>query len=71
MNAFTGSMAFVASARIAFIVVDEPETERRPMLPVKNNVGTKAQGRGYVIEGTKVADGISPLESFGTMHRSI
>jgi AAA domain len=58
MNAFTGSMAFVASARIAFIVVDEPETERRLMLEVKNNVGIKAQGRGYTIEGTKVAEGI-------------
>jgi putative DNA primase/helicase len=58
INAFTGSMAFVASARIAFIVVDEPETERRLMLAVKNNVGIKAQGRGYIIEGTQVAEGI-------------
>jgi putative DNA primase/helicase len=58
MNAFTGSMAFVASAPIAFIVVAEPETERRLMLPVKNNVGTKAQGRGYIIEGKTVAPGI-------------
>ena len=58
MNAFTGSMAFVAGARIAFIVVPEPETERRLMLAVKNNVGVKAQGRGYTIEGKTVAPGI-------------
>jgi putative DNA primase/helicase len=58
MNAFTGSLAFVAAARIAFIVVTEPETERRLMLPVKNNIGIKAQGRGYIIEGTQVAEGI-------------
>ena len=58
MNAFTGSMAFVAGARIAFIVVPEPETERRLMLAVKNNIGPKAQGRGYTIEGKTVAPGI-------------
>jgi hypothetical protein len=58
MNAFTGSMAFVAGAQIAFIVVPEPETERRLMLAVKNNVGIKAQGRGYTIEGKTVAPGI-------------
>ena len=59
MNAFTGSMAFVASARIAFIVINEPETERRLMLPVKNNVGIKAQGRGYTIAAKIVAENIS------------
>ena len=59
MNAFTGSMAFVASARIAFIVIDEPKTERRLMLPVKNNVGIKAQGRGYSIAAKIVAENIS------------
>ena len=44
---------------IAFIVIDEPETERRLMLPVKNNVGIKAQGRGYSIAATIVAENIS------------
>ena len=58
MNAFIGSMAFVAGARIAFIVIHEPETERRLMLPVKNNVGMKAQGRGYIIEAKIVAEDI-------------
>jgi putative DNA primase/helicase len=58
MNAFTGSLAFVAAARIAFIVATEPETQRRLMLPVKNNLGIKAQGRGYTIEAIEVAEGI-------------
>jgi putative DNA primase/helicase len=59
MNSFTGSMAFVASARIAFFIVNEPGTERRLMLAVKNNVGIKAQGRGYTIAARIVADNIS------------
>ena len=59
MNSFTGSMAFVASARIAFIVINEPETERRLMLAVKNNVGIKAQGRGYTIAAKIVGENIS------------
>src|SRR5262249_46325332 len=42
-----------------FIVIDEPETERRLMLPVKNNVGIKAQGRGYNIAAKIVADNVS------------
>ena len=71
MNAFTGSMAFVASARIAFIVIDEPETERRLMLPVKNNVGIKAKGRGYTIAAKIVAENIVAPTSSGMMRRPI
>ena len=60
MNAFTGSLAFVASARIAFIVIDEPGTERRLMLPVKNNVGDQAARRGgYSIAAKTVAENIT------------
>ena len=39
-------------------LIDEPETERRLMLPVKNNVGIKAQGRGYSIAAKIVAENI-------------
>ena len=53
LRAFTGSFAFVAAPRIAFFVTSEPETTRRLLLPVKNNIGQKALGRGYFI-GTKV-----------------
>jgi putative DNA primase/helicase len=58
MNAFTGSLAFVAASRIAFLIIEEPETGRRLMLPVKNNVGPKAQGRGYSIVAKMVTDRI-------------
>jgi putative DNA primase/helicase len=58
MNAFTGSLAFVAGARIAFLITEEPETGRKLMLAVKNNVGIKAQGRGYTISAKMVTDKI-------------
>jgi putative DNA primase/helicase len=49
LRAFTGSFAFVAAPRVAFFVTSEPETDRRLLLPVKNNIGPKAMGRGYFI----------------------
>jgi putative DNA primase/helicase len=53
LRSFTGSFAFVAAPRVAFYVTMEPETERRLLLPVKNNIGMKALGIGYHI-GTKI-----------------
>jgi putative DNA primase/helicase len=50
INTFTGSLAFVASARLAFIVIEEAETDRNLLLAVKNNLGPKADGIGYRIE---------------------
>jgi hypothetical protein len=58
IHSFTGSLAFVAAARLAFIAVEEPETERALLLPVKNNLGPKAEGLGYRIQT-------------GTTHRGI
>jgi len=52
LRAFTGSFAFVAAPRIVFFVTNEPETDRRLLLPVKNNIGPKARGIGYYI-GTR------------------
>jgi putative DNA primase/helicase len=52
LRAFTGSFAFVAAPRVVFYVTKEPETDRRLLLPVKNNIGPKALGLGYHI-GTK------------------
>jgi hypothetical protein len=43
-------LAFVAAARLAFVVLREPESERSLLLPVKNNLGPKAEGLGYTIE---------------------
>jgi putative DNA primase/helicase len=52
IHAFTGSLAFVAAARLAFVVTEEPETDRRLLLSVKNNLGSKAAGIGYRIENS-------------------
>jgi putative DNA primase/helicase len=50
INAFTGSLAFVAAARLAFVAIEEAETDRHLLLAVKNNLGPKADGIGYRIE---------------------
>ncbi len=44
INSATGSLAFVAAARLFFMTADEPETERRLLLSVKNNLGPLAPG---------------------------
>jgi len=59
MHAFIGSIAFVASARLAFVVTEELETERRLLLPVKNNLGPKAAGIGYRIQSGTSSKGIA------------
>jgi putative DNA primase/helicase len=47
LHAVTGSLAFVAAARLVFIAVREPQTERRLFPPVKNNLGPLAAGIGF------------------------
>ena len=47
-------------ARTVFIAIDEPETERRLLVPVKNNLGPLAPGLGYRLEQTILADNIVP-----------
>jgi putative DNA primase/helicase len=49
LHAITGSLAFVAAARLVFIAVEEPETSsgRRLLLAVKNNLGPPAAGLGF------------------------
>ena len=52
INAFTGSLAFVADARLAFIAIEEPDSDRSLLLAVKNNLGPKADGLGFrLIQG--------------------
>jgi replicative DNA helicase/DNA-binding transcriptional ArsR family regulator len=58
INSVTGSLAFVAAARMVFITSEEPETERRLLLSVKNNLGAKAPGIGYRMEQRIVSKGI-------------
>jgi hypothetical protein len=55
INSFTGSLAFVADARLAFIAIEEPETDRSLLLAVKNNLGPKADGLGF-----RLVQGITP-----------
>lgn len=46
----TGSLAFVAAARSAFLVVkDQGNTVRRLLLPIKNNLGPDTSGLAYTI----------------------
>jgi putative DNA primase/helicase len=47
LHSVTGSLAFVAAARMVFIVVEEPETGRRLFLPIKNNLAAIPAGLGY------------------------
>jgi RecA-family ATPase len=67
INSFTGSLAFAAAARMAFIAIEEPEIEhratgpdkRRLLLAVKHNHGKKAAGLGYRFEERTISKGIA------------
>ncbi len=51
INAVTGSLAFAAAARMAFLVTTDPaDPERRLLLAIKNNLGAKPHGLGFHIK---------------------
>lgn len=55
----TGSLAFVAAARAAYIVGKDPnDQERRLLLPIKNNIGDDQTGFAFTIEGLILPSGI-------------
>lgn len=57
----TGSLAFTAAARAAWLVVaDKDDPSRRLMLPVKSNLARKSDGLAYRIE-SKAIDGVEDV----------
>lgn len=58
INSVTGSLAYVAAARIVLMAIDEPDSERLVILSVKNNIGPMAAGLGYWIVAHDLGNGI-------------
>jgi putative DNA primase/helicase len=59
MGRITGSVAFVAAARAAFLIQKDPEdAKRRLFLPVKNNLGTDDTGLAFRIVEKDVGSAI-------------
>ena len=55
-----GSLAFVAAARAAFVVVKDKENEhRRLFLTAKNNIGNDSEGLAYQVRSVTLDNGIS------------
>ncbi len=60
----TGSLAFVAAARAAYVVTKDPEHEaRRLLLPLKNNLGNDQSGLAFRVESVQVESPIGLIET--------
>jgi putative DNA primase/helicase len=60
LNRFAGSIAFVAAARAAFAVIEDPnDDERRFLLQAKNNLGKKCKGLAFRFEQRLVGDDLT------------
>lgn len=58
LTSVNGSLAFVAAARTAYLVVEDaldPLHQRRLVLSIKNNLGPPASGLAYTVESAKVS----------------
>jgi hypothetical protein len=64
----SGSLAFVAAARAAYLVAPDPDNKaRRFFLPMKNNLAADIGGLAYRIEGATVQSNAGPLETSRVM----
>jgi putative DNA primase/helicase len=65
MMRISGSLAFVAAARAAYLVAPDPDDKaRRLFLPMKNNLGPDVTGLAYRIEAATIQS------KAGTLHTS-
>lgn len=60
---FSGSTAWTAAPRVAFMVAEDPLTKQRSMLPVKNNIGDDRLGYEYHIEEKLIGYGGQTFKS--------
>jgi hypothetical protein len=58
LYSITGSLAYVAAARMVLLAAQEPESDRRLLLGVKNNLGPLPPGLGFDVERTLVGEGV-------------
>src|SRR5882757_7682135 len=59
VSRFAGSIAFIAAARAAFAVIEDPDDgERRLLLQAKSNLGKKCEGLAFRLEQRLVAGDI-------------
>jgi putative DNA primase/helicase len=55
----TGSLAFVAAARAAFLIArDKGDKNRRLFLPIKNNIGNDESGLAFTVQSVTLSGGI-------------
>jgi len=60
----TGSLAFVAAARAAFVVTKDLEQDvRRLFLPLKNNLGNDQTGLAFTVESVQLESLQGPIET--------
>jgi hypothetical protein len=60
----TGSLAFVAAARAAFVVTKDLEQDsRRLFLPLKNNLGNDQTGLAFIVEPVELESSQGPIET--------
>jgi hypothetical protein len=60
----TGSLAFVAAARAAYVVAQDSENPtRRLFLPMKNNIGPDTTGLAFRVEGATIQSAVGALQT--------